>query len=332
MLVFTVDEHFAMQLAVTLYSALVNLSPKSGALIYILDCGLTEKSRHRLERVAETSGARARLEWIAVDTEYLRGLNVELHERFSLSVLARLFIAEMLSEDIDKAIYLDSDLIAEADLTGLWKTDLGDSTVLAMREWDISCPMRGVAQWQELGLPPEAPYFNSGVMVMNLGRWREENVGQKVLAHLSRNKGQLNLHGNQEGFNAVLAGEWEMLDPRWNVIFQFYAPEHYEKDNTGKGSSLSREEVVEDPYIIHFTSKQYKPWHPDCKHPERDRFHRYLRESQWFSPREYLQWRARFLWARAKFRWGVAKNISRPYRHAVREWVRSGLKVIGGRG
>lgn len=79
---------------------------------------------------------------------------------------------------------------------------------MACQERTVSCPKHGIHRWEELGLDPDEPYFNSGGMVVDLERWRALNVGPRVLEYLQKYRNTLNVRGNQEGFNAVLAGLW----------------------------------------------------------------------------------------------------------------------------
>ena len=67
----------------------------------------------------------------------------------------------------------------------------------------------------------DTPYFNSGVLVINLTRWRKENVGDRVIEYLRKYQPYVQLE-DQEGLNAVLANDWGKLDPKWNLISHIY--------------------------------------------------------------------------------------------------------------
>lgn len=326
-LVLGADESFALPMAVTLYSALANLSPESKARVFILDGGLSKESRARLERVARKSGARARIEWREVEAERL-AREVNLHERFSPAVLLRLVIPEVLPERFERAIYLDSDLVVEEDLTRLWQTDFEGKALLAARERWVSHSENGIQRWRELDLSPEAPYFNSGVLVMNLRRWREERIAEEVLSYLRCYREALNHLSDQEGLNAVLAKRWKALDPRWNALYQFYELEEGEELGLGREWGYTCEEVAEEAFVIHYSSGRHKPWRPECRHPETGRFHGYLRKSGWFTLEEYLRWKTEFVLGRVKVLWGVAKDVTRPYRHAAKRRLRQGLDAV----
>jgi lipopolysaccharide biosynthesis glycosyltransferase len=73
-------------------------------------------------------------------------------KRLSLSAYLRLLVPELLPSRCDRAIYLDSDLLFQADLACRRQADMG---------------------------PNE--YFNSGLMLMNLSLMRKDEIGQKAI-------------------------------------------------------------------------------------------------------------------------------------------------------
>ncbi len=99
--------------------------------------------------------------------------------RFSIGMFYRFFIPFVLSENIEKAIYLDADIIVNSDITALWKNELGDKMlgvipVLAIGN-DIHTQDPIVAD----GFVKPEDYFNSGVLLMNLKLLRAESVKLK---------------------------------------------------------------------------------------------------------------------------------------------------------
>jgi len=63
---------------------------------------------------------------------------------------------------------------------------------------------------------PRRRYFNAGVMLIDIGRWRTEHVGSKAFEFTRRHLPILQQY-DQDSLNAVLAGRWKELDPRWQV-------------------------------------------------------------------------------------------------------------------
>ncbi len=324
-LVFTADEAFAMPLAVTLYSALVNLQTEARPLVYVLDGGFSAASRRRILTVASRAHRRAEVVFVKPEPSRLSAYSLKMEGRFSRAIFLRLLIPELLPADIEKAIYLDSDMVVEGDLSQLWRAELDDHALLAVQDLAIphvSSTPRGLYNWRELGLSPSTPYFNSGLLVLNLRRWRDDGIADDVLDYLSRHRDHLNMHGNQEGFNAVLTGRWGALDPRWNVIHHAYDRLLFERVGGKPVVGRSRTELTREPCVIHFTARR-KPWQASCVHPERRRFFHYLKESGWFRSSVYVRWRLRLLpyQAASSLRY-VLKTRSRVWRRALMEALR----------
>ena len=119
-----------------------------------------------------------------------------------------------------------------------------------------------IRNWKELGLDPSEPYFNSGVMVMNLDRWRAEHIENKLLTCLEDNE-RFVICWDQYALNVVFSGSWGKLPAQWNQGSHVYSyPE-------ASHSPIPSEEFIrmrDTPAIVHFTT-QIKPWHYGSNHP-----------------------------------------------------------------
>lgn len=310
-LVMAADEDFAMPMAVTLFSLLSHLSSTQELQITALDAGISTGSKERLSQVVQGVHQKAEVEWIHPDVSTIESVDVEMDSRFSPAIFYRLLIPEVLPETCDRVLYVDSDIVFERSILPLWKKSFGENAILAVPERIVSCPKAGIAEWRKLGLDAGAPFFNSGLMLINLEAWREQDIHGQAINYLLDPENDFCYASDQEALNAVLAGHWGALDQRWNVIHQMYDPEMRTRHEEMLGTTLGS--LQHNPYAIHFTSEK-KPWLPRCSHPARDRFYHYLQESGWFSDREYMQWRST-LSARSVAQW--AKDVSRPYRHMV---------------
>ncbi len=250
-LVFGSDENDAMPLAVALYSTLVHLERDCSLYLYIIDGGISDICRRRLCRVVDANHIDIELEWLTPNISLLRDMKIGGH--ITAATYYRLFIPDILPEGFDKAIYLDCDVQVEADLTQLWREDIGGHALLAVRDFLIpyvSSP-GGLANYQELGFKPATPYFNAGVLVMNLKRWRAEKISERVFHYLRQYKEALNFL-SQEGLNAVLAGDWGMLDPKWNVASSIFSYERWEESAFKEEIKAVRDDLLQNPYIHHF--------------------------------------------------------------------------------
>lgn len=310
-IVFAADEAFAQPLAVALYSALVHLPAQARPTLYVLSTSLSADTRRRLTHLIGRTHPGTSVRWIAPDLSLLRGLKLDMLARLTDATLYRLLIPEVI--EAGRALYLDCDLIVEGDLTPLWNTDLAGRPMAAVQERTVSCPRFGLGGWKELGLAPETPYSNSGVMLMDLDLWRAEGLHRSVIRYLQNPGHALRFPSDQEGLNAVLAGRWQPLDPRWNAVHNFYFPTCWPE--------IAHQVDVADPAtvqaearIVHFTSHR-KPWLPaGYAHPQRPRFWHYLRRSEWLSPARYA---ARRLDLMVRGHIYNVRESSRPVRHRL---------------
>jgi lipopolysaccharide biosynthesis glycosyltransferase len=260
------DDNYAMPLAVTLYSALVNLEKGCTLYLYIIDGGISERSRKRLSRVLEVEHVDLHLKWvIPSDATLLSG--IKRLEWVTAATYLRLLIPDVVPEQFEKAIYLDSDLLVKANLRHLWDQEIGSYALLAVREFGAPYVSfsGGVVKYKELGLAPDAPCFNAGVLVMNLKRWREEKISQKAIQYLRKYEKEVEM-ADQEGLNAVLANNWGMLDHNWNVISHILFYEQWQESAFKEEIRPIREELIRKAYIFHFVGGS-KPWQIGCEHP-----------------------------------------------------------------
>src|SRR5207244_934035 len=163
--------------AVTLVSLRAQLDQSRQFVVHIIDGGVPQAEKDVLVR---SLGARAvTVSWYPADRRSLVG--VPLWGRLPIAVYDKLLIVDLLPSQIHQAIWLDCDTLVLDDVAPLWDCGTGDHAVLAVQ--DSIAPYVssrfGVARYRELGLAPEAKYFNAGVLVLNLDRWRRDRVTER---------------------------------------------------------------------------------------------------------------------------------------------------------
>lgn len=212
----------------------------------VLSSGIRPATRQRI--VASLPGSSVRFVDVPDHPEahWLRGpLGAPARGHF-----ARIFIPELV--DVPRAIYLDVDMIVQKSLHELWETDLEGHLAAAVVE--VLSPtvssLNGVQRWWRLTDDPFAPYFNSGMLLMDLDAWRRADITGEVIRY-ARDNGSRILLSDQETLNAVLLGRWKVLDSQWNRT-QFTN--------------------WQDAAIIHYLLP-VKPWHTECVHPAAYLYH-----------------------------------------------------------
>lgn len=275
-----------MPLAVTVRSALTNLKNQQKIALYILDGGITKANRARIRKSLDEE--RVSISWIEPDNKLFDKLVLTRH--LTLTCYYRLLITEFLPKEFHKAIYLDTDMIVTGNLAELWAIDMKDNYVLAVQD-DVELYIGmsdGLRNYREVGICPEDKYFNSGLLVINLDKWRAEGIGNKVIEYIRQNTEYV--RNDQDGLNAVLAGKWGELHPKWNQM-----PKVHEY-SSWQDSSFPEDvydELIHHPCVIHFTNSP-KPWYAglkaECQHPKKHLFFHYLDMTDWSGWRDTM-WR-----------------------------------------
>lgn len=274
--VFASDARYAMPLAAALYSLVANL--KSHAVhVHIIQSGITADLREKIVGpLSRTAHPTVQVDWLDAPVDRLTTFKLA-HAYTTALTFARLLIPELLPDSVDRAIYLDCDLIVDGDIGPLWERNFEDRALLAVRDPTgvVSAP-DGLANYRELGVPADAHYFNAGVLVLNLEKWRRDDIAAKVLTYLSTHADLIQM-ADQEALNAVLWNDWIEIGSEWNWqichrdIRRGHAPAAWRPDSDAK-------------HIVHFTTGE-KPWLPGCDYAEKVYFYKYLDHTAWAGKR-----------------------------------------------
>ena len=149
----------------------------------------------------------------------------------------RYLFADMLPETVTRLIYMDADIICKGDILPLWQLDLQGKVLAAARDYgeNRSCDRIGLKNGR---------YFNSGVLLMDLTKWRQQKLTQKLFQWLEQVGGTKILWGDQDALNGVIDGEFVELPKIFNCIVI---------NNTTLNEDLQA-------VIVHYID-YVKPWH-----------------------------------------------------------------------
>jgi lipopolysaccharide biosynthesis glycosyltransferase len=257
------DDRYSMPLAVTIRSALEHLRADRQMMLFILDGGIETPNKQKI--LQSLSSEQCEVTFISISNADIEGLEVlsGLIDHVSIASYYRLLIANFIPERFDKAIYLDCDLVVKGDLSQLWEISLGDNYALAAQDTWTHFASQGLLNYHQLGIAADAKYFNAGVLVINLKKWRTDRISIKAVEYLQQNRKYIQWH-DQDVLNALFASRWGVLDPRWNVpVFLLFNGESVRA--TSPFTSDIYRSVIAEPYIIHYTTER-KPWNSRHTH------------------------------------------------------------------
>ena len=213
------DSNYSAYLATAIISILKNAASDDALRFHIVDGGLKKSDIKKIERLKtvrefESIYYRPNLK------EYLK--NIRYDPNFPNVVYYRLCLAKFLPESLDKVIYMDVDAIALKSLRGLWETPLDGAFVAAVPDLDID-----PEHIANLELPDDHKYFNSGILLFNLKKWRDENILEQLLDVYEEISSKV-LFADQDVLNVYASRtRYQELPSRWNCH-----PSYYDKDDT----------------------------------------------------------------------------------------------------
>ncbi|MBR1479609.1 MAG: glycosyltransferase family 8 protein [Alphaproteobacteria bacterium] len=175
------------------------------------------------------------------------GVKVEYY--ISKISFARLLIPTVLP-NVDKAIYLDSDLIVRTDIAKLYEIDISDYYFAAVED-------AGWRYHSKRMYGKETSYYNSGVLLINSKELRRDEYPGKLKKTIFQNKTKYEL-GDQDVLNDVFRHKIKPLSISWNFHHDsYFTPEMYVGYvDCDKDKFIT---IMNNPYIRHFTSPR-KPW------------------------------------------------------------------------
>lgn len=145
------------------------------------------------------------------------------NSRFTIAAFYRFLILSILPKDIDKCIYLDSDILINLDINELWQIELGDKVLAAVTISELGGNLNDSIVKDGLIKPED--YFNSGVMLMNLKILRSEEATLYRGIKFSYESGY-NEFVDQTILNYCFAGRTLNLPARFNKFFWVARKEH----------------------------------------------------------------------------------------------------------
>ena len=174
-------------------------------------------------------------------------------ERYPQEMYYRMLAPHVIDSDIDRALYLDPDILIINPLTPLFDIVLGDCVFAAASHTDAVHPTTAL---NNVRLNTNEVYFNTGVILMDIRRAKALIDPDEIFAFAREHERKL-LFPDQDIFNA-LYGERTLPVPDqvWN-----YDARKYPDNIIRTGGEATLDWVMNNTAILHFCGRD-KPWAP----------------------------------------------------------------------
>lgn len=283
-IVLTGDKNYVTQIGVTMYSIVHNLSADRCAHFFLFVSDWNEADKREIQKL---QNCKITIIDITQHLHYFQQVDLttfKLEYIKSLSPYYRLLIPKILPTTVEKAFYIDADIIVDDDLAPIYD-EMPDNKLLSavielVANADIGKVLNHLSEWKEFDDfnkdPRSAPYFNAGFFLMNIKLARELNVFDDFMKFLE-------LHPNppycdQDILNAVCGQKHKnkmiYLPPKWNVfcdmvynlnVYAKAAYNHHEVKYAFEYPSIYHYAGENKPWINDKVKNYYDVWHNYCE-------------------------------------------------------------------
>ena len=197
------------------------------------------------------------LRFVDVTRNFEKYDNLHIDRQFAYETYYRLLVMDIF-EEYDRVLYLDCDMIVNADISQLFNTEMNDEYVAAVRDYDfISSCVKQKEFFQEnilkyIKIDDYFNYFQAGMILFNLKTMREHFTTDTFFrVAQSRNWWFF----DQDILNCMFNGHVKYVDDKWNVfsLLDKGSPrEHLINDVLAANFAESYKRSAKNPAIIHY--------------------------------------------------------------------------------
>ncbi len=208
---YATDDVYAPMLAVSIRSLLDNADNNYFYNIHVLTSSMGDENR---EIISSLAGKNSKIFFNDASDRLDRiSDSLSVRDYYSIATYYRLFIANMFPE-YDKAIYIDSDTVVSGDISKMFATDMGACLVGAVHDNVMFISVFGDYVEKVLTVKREK-YFNAGILLMDLAKFRSEDIEGAFLKLLSERK--FPVAQDQDYLNILCRDRVYYLGYEWNL-------------------------------------------------------------------------------------------------------------------
>lgn len=288
---FSVSDNYSQHLAVVLASVLEN-NPDSGFVFHVLHRNISDQNQKRV-RELEQMYCNCEIRFHLIDVSRFEKFPVPKElEHVTQEMYYRYILPDVLKDE-RRTIYSDVDVLCVGNLKPLWNVDLKNNVLAAVAEGEA-----GNFKKKLIGLQGPAPYFNSGILVMDLAAMRSERATEVLMANTVKYASRI-AWPDQDIINITFRDRILELSPVWNAF------------------NVTSRKMKKRVVIHHFANASQKPWCNIWKNCSWPLYLKYLRMSP------YRENAFRFVWGHIKgfffFKY-TKKRVTRYLVCGVRVW------------
>lgn len=294
--VYAANDYYAILAGVCMLSLFENNKDCSELFVYILSDHISDVNLANLQRIGQKYRREIRIIDIskALSTFEKKGIGKYANENGGgYTASAKLLIPDLIS-DVEKVIYLDCDTLIRGKISELVEIPMGNKS-LGMAQ---DCIQNRYKKF--ISVDKEKRYYNSGVIVFDVKKWKENKCMERMLWHLENIRSHYPLP-DQDLINAALYDEIYQLPMKYNYLSQYFLypwrelKKVYDLQDTYFYTEKEFDSS-EKAIIFHFCGQTYiRPWYANSRHPAKREYDYYYNLSPWKTERqEEYKWKIEY--------------------------------------
>lgn len=255
---YAINERYVEYCLVSMVSLLEN-NIGNEINFHILTDHLSASSKIRIQNVIANFDCN--IHFYEIPDSWIQGLSLNCWSKYCWY---RLFLPQLISSDVSRILYLDTDTIITGSITELFNLNLSDHSIAGCL--DIMSFSEGI--FDRLGYPSKFGYVCSGVLLLNLDYFRVHDLTTKIIDFAKTHSEIINFP-DQDAINYICHSSTYHLPLKYDILAPFLA----DKDFYCRHSA-EVVEILKDPRIIHYAG--CNPWKKEIqKHYYHDVFWKY---------------------------------------------------------
>ena len=246
--------------------------------VYLLTSDMSQKNRDRFLALAEQY--HRTIKFLDANKIYKFCEENDLHKYHgSYAPYYKIFALSVIEEDIDRLVYLDSDMIVTGSLKYLINVDLNNN-ILGMCIDTVSETHKKL-----IGVS-STYYYNTGMIVFDVKKWLEEKCMDRFVYHITNVQANYPL-SEQDIVNVILGTQIQKLPLKYNFFTELllYNNCDFVKNVVGIKHFYSEDEFIDgqkNAVIWHcFGWMCLRPWVENTDHPAKELWNSYIQKSLW---------------------------------------------------
>lgn len=260
-IIYSSSDAYSMCTGISLYSLYKNNVDIDILNVHILSTDISDENKNRLKSIALSFNRSLNI--IDAKNDFINWtnkLNLSLF-RDAYNTYSRLML-NIWFKHLDKIMVIDSDTLVCGSIKDAWNIDIKDYYIAAVPE----VAMYGKDNFQE---DPDLlnsldMYYNMGVCIVNLKKWREDDIDRFIFNSVQKETKPFML-ADQSILNKYLSGNITRMPLKYN----FYTPCHHISYKVLNSIFNQKrvftedeyEDAITNPAIIHYLGHSYeRPW------------------------------------------------------------------------